>query len=134
MSHSLLATKLLTFGTEPTPLSTSVDAFKQKSVTSETLNGILAESTRKPQMLWFYADWCGHCHNMKTQWEYAHVNGQHAAGWHVVDCAEEGRSLVSEFGIKSFPSIVRIKNRARQFFEGTRDGPTLIAFAESSTI
>lgn len=128
--HVTLAHALLNYGDFLTasPLVRK-DAFKQESLTIQTFKRAMEDSTHRTQMMWFFADWCGHCHKMKDAWEIAHQRGtQHE--WHVVDCSN-GSPLAPHVQVNSFPAVKRIKHGAIEDFEGERNSDSLIQFASS---
>lgn len=101
-----------------------------KSNISDESSQYYETSSRKTQMLWFHADWCGHCRNMKDEWMKAANNGKRFAEWHAINCDEPNR-LAKEMNIRSFPTIKRIKNRQLTDFTGSRTESELIQFARS---
>ena len=123
LAHSLL--NYANFGTA-SPLMRK-DAFQQKSLTPQSFQQAIRDSSQRTQMMWFFADWCGHCHKMKDAWEVAHQRGsQH--DWHVVDCSS-GSPLSPHVDVNSFPAVKRIKNGEIQDFNGERTPDSLIQFA-----
>ena len=128
--HRTLAQRLLGYADfeRPSPLVRK-DAFQQQSLTLASFSSVMLQSNERTQMVWFYADWCGHCHKMKAAWEDAQRRGG-AHDWHVVDCAKEGASLAEKMEVRSFPAVKRVRMSQIEHFQGDRTADGLITFAE----
>lgn len=87
-------------------------------------------SSNKTQMLWFFADWCGHCRNMKQEWMKASRSGKRFAEWHSIDCGESNE-ISRQFNVRSFPSIKKLKHGRLREFQGNRTEKEFIRFARS---
>lgn len=110
----------------------SYDGFKQKSLTpSDYKERVHDRSFDEPQMIWFYAHWCGHCTAMKPAWNEAVNADGRTHRWHVVDCSKRDNGLTSKFGVKSFPTIVKVHKGRHQIFKGTRKARNLQSFASA---
>lgn len=134
MSHDRLSMQLLSFRDFSVPqpiLLHKQDAFSAKSLKLSDLERVKARSHTKTQMLWFYADWCGHCHAMKDEWQKATVIGHDVAEWHVVDCANEGAALARRLDVTSFPTIKSCAKGVLQQYTGRRTSGDFISFART---
>ncbi len=107
----------------------TVDAFAQQSLDEHSIVQVREDSNTRTQILWFFAEWCGHCVKMKSAWEKAHQSASHLADWHVIDAANSGKQLTSAMGVRSFPSVKRIRTKIVEDFDGHRTAEGLIAFA-----
>ena len=107
----------------------TVDAFEQTSLDEHSIVQVREDSHIRTQVLWFFAEWCGHCVKMKAAWEKAHQSASHLADWHVVDAANSGKQLTNLMGVRSFPAVKRIRTNIVEDFDGNRTPEGLIAFA-----
>jgi len=94
----------------------------------------------------FYAPWCGHCANLKPEYERASKQGHHYAQFAAVNCdKEENKQFCASQNIKGFPTIVSYKppkkfndkkSRKQQFitqpYENERSSSKLLDFAKSN--
>ena len=131
--HENLIHTLLQYGDfRKIEMSNIKDAFKQPSKTLEDYEFILDNSANKNQILWFYADWCGHCHKMKDAWEQASHIGNMYADWHVVDVSNEGKAFAQKLNIRSFPTVLKFENKYIHKHNGERTVDNFIHFARSA--
>ena len=98
-------------------------------VSHADLQRVTERSHEKTQVLWFFAEWCGHCRNMREQWDMAAAEGVEHADWHKVDCGNEGVALAQTMEVSAFPTIVRLRNGERQDHSGQRTRDALLAFS-----
>lgn len=81
-------------------------------------------------MMEFYAPWCGHCKNLKSDWEHVatELKGKVKVG--AVDCTAHER-LCGEFDVKGFPTLKFFgsNKRAPEDYNGGRDAASIAAFA-----
>ena len=98
-------------------------------VNESNIDAITNASHRKVQVLWFFAEWCGHCRNMHDEWEKASMHGTLYADWHKVDCANDGISLANAMSVKSFPTLVYIVKGNAEHYHGERNSEKFISFA-----
>ena len=113
----------------PSPLH-PVAVEMSKSNTSDESSQYYQKSSRKTQMLWFHAEWCGHCRNMKDEWVKAAEKGKRFAEWHAINC-DEPNDLAKEMNVRSFPTIKRIRKGQVTDFTDSRTEQALIQFARS---
>lgn len=100
---------------------------------ARTWDSIVNLSWNKPQMLLFFANWCGHCKNMKPAWESAKEECR-AAIWHSIECDEEP-DLVrqSQVEVRGYPTIVLLKNnKVIPYSSNERDMASLVRFASTA--
>ena len=84
----------------------NIEGFESKPSTfqSDVSNG--------KKLVWFYADWCGHCKSMKTEWDTASnkVDGKMVK----VNLGDSKDSKVEEiskkYNIDGFPTILLLHN------------------------
>ena len=75
------------------------------------------------KLVWFYADWCGHCKSMKTEWDKASnkVDGKMVK----INLGDREDSKVGEisekYNIEGFPTILLLDNgEIKQNYEEDR--------------
>lgn len=100
-------------------------------VTLDNIHAVTEASNGKTQVLWFFAEWCGHCREMHDQWELAVQQGQVHADWHKVDCAASGMQLAHQMSVQSFPSLIYLRHGEPHSYHGERQAPHFIEFARS---
>ena len=64
------------------------------------------------QLVLFYADWCGHCKNIKPEWDDAAktVGDEKMIKVNVGDGTEEQKKTMNTYGIQGFPTIIKFEN------------------------
>jgi thiol:disulfide interchange protein len=70
-----------------------------------------AQSSRKPALLCFLAEWCGYCRMLESQTLSDPSVGAHLAAYTVARYDADspvGRTLVKRYGLTGFPSLVRV--------------------------
>jgi len=80
-------------------------------------------------MMEFYAPWCGHCKNLKSDWEQAatELKGKVKVG--AIDCTAQ-ESLCGEFGVKGYPTLKFFgADKTPEEYNGARDSASIVAFA-----
>jgi len=100
-------------------------------VTLDNIHVVTQASSSKTQVLWFFAEWCGHCRQMHGQWESAVQKGQPHADWHKVDCAGSGMQLAHQMSVQSFPSLIYLRHGEPHSYQGERQTDHFIEFARS---
>lgn len=89
------------------------------------LEQVLARSraTGKPVMLYFHTTWCGYCRKLERETLPNPEVGRHMAGYVNVEYGADagvGRDLAQRYGVKGFPTLVRIDSSGKTvgFYEG----------------
>lgn len=89
------------------------------------LDPVIEKSHSKNQLVWFYAQWCGHCKKMIPLWNdlksYDHFD------CHAIDC-DQSMEYVRKYDIKSFPTLASFKKGEHKVFEGVREKDTILEF------
>ena len=90
-------------------------------------------TTGKAVFVKFFAPWCGHCKRMKPAWDDLMKDFEESDTVLVadVDCIEAGKSLCEKVGVKGFPTIKYGSPDDLQDYQGSRDHPDLLKFAET---
>lgn len=86
--------------------------------------------SNKDFLVWFYADWCGHCTAMKDEWEKlcSKCNNKYNLAKIRDDVAPK---LTNNLGnnIEGYPKIVLISNgKEKKEYQGPRDAQNLFNF------
>lgn len=81
----------------------------------------------------FFAPWCGHCKKMKPAWDSLMKDFEDSDSVLVadVDCIEGGKSLCDKVGVKGFPTIKYGSPDDLKDYQGSRDHPELVKFADT---
>ena len=68
------------------------------------------------KLVWFYADWCGHCKSMHSEWDSAanEVNSDDSVKMMKVDCGNtkkaDHRQLSRKYNVTGYPTIMLLDN------------------------
>lgn len=67
------------------------------------------------KLVWFYADWCGHCKRMKKEWDTASnkVNGK-MVKIDLGDDNSETKKISEKYNINGFPTILLLNNGEKE--------------------
>eukprot|EP00929_Paragymnodinium_shiwhaense_P114054 TRINITY_DN82375_c0_g1_i1.p1 TRINITY_DN82375_c0_g1~~TRINITY_DN82375_c0_g1_i1.p1 ORF type:complete len:512 (+),score=127.56 TRINITY_DN82375_c0_g1_i1:89-1624(+) len=82
-----------------------------------------------PVFIKFYAPWCGHCKRLIPTWEALAETLGDEVRVAKVDATEE-REIAETWGIKSFPTLILVKEGRILRYKGGRDVQSLAAFAK----
>jgi thiol-disulfide isomerase/thioredoxin len=76
---------------------------------------------------------CGHCKDLMPIWEEASQSNTTPIRMKVVEMNEpEGKKLCDEHDIKSFPTMILIKNNTTTMYDGNRTKEGLLSFLNSN--
>ena len=76
---------------------------------------------------------CGHCKDLMPIWEEASQSNTTPIRMKVVEMSEpEGKKLCDEHDIKSFPTMILIKNNTTTMYDGNRTKEGLLSFLNSN--
>jgi thiol-disulfide isomerase/thioredoxin len=76
---------------------------------------------------------CGHCKDLMPEWEKASQSNTTPIRMKVVEMTEpEGKKLCDEHDIKSFPTMILIKNNTTTMYDGNRTKEGLLSFLNSN--
>ncbi|MDA9673928.1 thioredoxin domain-containing protein [bacterium] len=84
------------------------------------------------QVIFMYADWCGHCQSFKPEWEafegWCKNNGVTCKAINGGD--ESNAPLVQKYGVEGFPTVLKCDKQGNKLSEhvGERNKDALIAF------
>lgn len=86
------------------------------------------------QLVLFFADWCGHCKKIKPDWEEVskQVGHDKMLQVNVGNGTEEEKTIMNEYDVKGFPTIIIFENgKPKGPFE-SRDKDSLLNFFSSN--
>ena len=123
-----LAKEMLSFFEDT---SSKLTGAKDSFVTLDDKDAVINASNEKVQVLWFFAEWCGHCQNMRAEWETAVTKAAKTgtATWHKVDCAAAGLTFAHDMEVQSFPTIMFVNKGKFEQYTGAREADALVEFA-----
>ena len=85
-------------------------------------------------LVWYFADWCGHCHSMVPEWKSLMDNNVHNVN--LAKVRDDYQSKVAlDAPVQGYPTIVLVKNgNVSKVFSGERTADSLNSFVgENST-
>ena len=107
----------------------SVEGFESKPSTFNT------DVSKGKKLVWFYADWCGHCKSMKEEWDNAsnEVDGKMVK----INLGNSEDSKTEEiskkYEIQSFPTILLLENgEKKNDYEGERKTADFVKFVNQN--
>ena len=107
----------------------AVEGFTSKPSTFES------DVSSGKKLVWFYADWCGHCKSMKTEWDTASskVDGKMVK----INLGDSKDSKVEEiskkYNIQGFPTILLLDNgEIQETYEGERKASDFESFVNDN--
>jgi len=118
-----LVQKLLGFWHEPIIQTTPdeyIEEVKSIDANVKSIDSIMKDSFSKAHIVWFFADWCGHCRNMQPLWDELKTDDRFE--WCGINCSED-TSVASKYDVRSFPTIKAFKN-----------GKDVSTFSDSRTV
>ena len=126
--NSRLVAQLMTYADFSVPSVLHSAPLPAPNIDKSHWGHITAKSNKRPQILWFFAEWCGHCRRMRDAWDQAVEGGVEHADWHEVDCGE-GNDLATHLKVRGFPTVKKVTRGKVETFEGQRTRDGLINFA-----
>ena len=84
------------------------------------------ENSDKKTLLFFSADWCGHCKNFKPVWEeLSSVENKKKANFINVNCSdnedEKIQKIMSKYSVKGFPTLMIYDSSDKSMTEYNED-------------
>jgi len=85
-----------------------------------------------PQLVLFYADWCGHCKKLMPEWDKAadEVNKKDKPRMIKVDVGGKEaaqQELVKKYGVDGYPTIILFKDGQWNAYNGDRTKAALLS-------
>lgn len=82
---------------------------------------------KRPALIWFYADWCGHCNAMKPEWQKFESKCSRTPGNKMVvkvnsDFQPNLTSNLAEISkhVEGYPSIFQVRGNRLRRYDGQR--------------
>lgn len=84
-------------------------------------------------LVWFFADWCGHCHSMAPEWKRLIDNNRHNVN--LAKVRDDYQSKIDmDAPVQGYPTIVLAKNgKVSKVFSGDRTAESLNSFIGENT-
>lgn len=91
-------------------------------------------SNSKPIFYFFGVNWCGYCKQAKPEWDkfVARAQGEELNVLPTHIDAEADPELAAEYGVRSYPTFVLVKDGERIPFEGPRTVDNFVAFVQKN--
>ena len=84
-------------------------------------------------LVWFFADWCGHCHSMAPEWKKLIDNNRNNINLAKVRDDYQNK-IEMDAPVQGYPTILLAKNgRVSKVFSGDRTAESLNSFVEQNT-
>ena len=103
--------------------------------TTKSINQHLLKGDNSKLVL-FYADWCKHCKNIKSDWDSASklVNRDDNIKMIKINCGDtnnrEQKKIMEKYNINGYPTILVLKNgKIVNSYDGNKDKQSFIDFA-----
>ena len=99
-------------------------------------NKFYSDVAKGKKLVWFYAEWCGHCKSMHNDWDNAarEMNKNNIKMIKIDVGGEKGnqKSIAKKYDIKGYPTIMLLnKGESIETYEGDRTTQGFIKFVES---
>ena len=100
---------------------------------NNSVNNLL--NKQKKALIWFYADWCGHCQQMKPEWEKFEDKCKKLKGNRMVVKVNsdfqpkltENLSAIANH-VEGYPTILTVKGNRIQKYNGPREHNNLLNY------
>ena len=91
------------------------------------------------KLVWFFANWCGHCVNMHTAWDKAaDTAGEQGIRMVKIECGNASdpkhSKLSDEYKIRGFPTILLLDNGVQiDEYQGQRTSSAFLSYIENKS-
>ena len=85
------------------------------------------------KLLFFYADWCGHCTKFKPTWA-ALENEDLGVSMEKVNCTDNKNvpELAKKYDVSGFPTLIYVHGDTHREYSGNRSKEDVISFIKSN--
>ena len=85
------------------------------------------------KLLFFYADWCGHCTKFKPTWK-ALESENLGVSLEKVNCTDTKNTpeLAKKYNVGGFPTIIYVHGDTHEEYSGDRSKESIISFIKSN--
>lgn len=104
----------------------SKEGFEVENLEQEVNDGEL------PKLIFFGADWCGHCQNFYPTWDKMSSNNEHKkkVKFLKVNCTdnddENVQNAMKKYNVKGFPTIIVYRNNKSEEYSGPREEDSIM--------
>lgn len=104
----------------------SKEGFEVENLEQEVNDGEL------PKLIFFGADWCGHCQNFYPTWDKMSSNNEHKkkVKFLKVNCTdnddENVQDAMKKYNVKGFPTLIVYRNNKSEEYSGPREEDSIM--------
>lgn len=106
-------------------MTSSENAFQNSPVPPSTPSTFNSELGSEPKLVWFYAEWCGHCKSMLSDWDKLALEDNNGEKMIKINVGDQGNSaqesLAEEYNVSSYPTIYIIEGSNKTEYDGERN-------------
>lgn len=106
-------------------MTSSENVFQNSSVPDSTPSTFKSDLGSDPKLVWFYAEWCGHCKSMLSDWDKLAQEDNNGEKMIKINVGDQGNSaqeeLAKEYNVSAYPTIYIIDGSNITEYEGERN-------------
>jgi thiol-disulfide isomerase/thioredoxin len=106
-------------------MTSSENVFQNSPVPPSTPSTFKSDLGTDPKLVWFYAEWCGHCKSMLSDWDKLAQENNNGEKMIKINVGDQGNSaqedLAKEYNVSAYPTIYIIDGSNKTEYEGERN-------------
>lgn len=106
-------------------MTSSENAFQNSPVPPSTPSTFNSDLGSEPKLVWFYAEWCGHCKSMLSDWDKLAREDNNGEKMIKINVGDQGNSaqefLAEKYNVSSYPTIYIIEGSNKTEYDGERN-------------